>query len=621
MNKIYRTVYNETTGTWVAVEETAKSHRKSAGVVNESVPAREVLSGSLKKFSIAAAVVAMVSPTVSTTAQADVLCRGANNQVFSRTGPTCDGGETLITTFRGSNSTVSGTNTAVVAGTNNKVYSQNSVAWGSGVTAGNSANNNVYNATAWGSTTQATASRATAFGQTTKATGEQSTAFGANTQATAQNATAFGSSTQATQGQATAFGSSTKATNWRATAFGEETTADGSNATTFGKKTLAKNGQATAFGEETNAGVQLQYNGENVTPFRQRLTLTNDAGEKKEQMVWVLLDKDGNLIKAPDRDSSNLDYGYAAEHKSDDYLFAFNYSTLMGGIDPITGNYRTPELSKGKADDSDNATAFGKYSIAVGGQATAFGFRAAATAENATAWGHETLASAKRATAFGINTEATGKNSTAFGNETHSTNENTTAWGSKTRAEGIGSTAWGSHTRAAGDNSTTWGKESEVFAGELTHNGVTYTDVRLQNKQIATGGGSNGLSPYNFYYVVGTDPATGEVVLLAGDAGEDYSDTPFDGVTPKVESIASGLWSTIQDGVDEIDVRQKVKEWIGKNNGSLAGDYSTAFGNSSKVYAENALGALGGTVGEQSSNAGANSAAIGVGSLVKSDNA
>ncbi|MBP5789285.1 MAG: ESPR domain-containing protein, partial [Neisseriaceae bacterium] len=31
MNKIYRTVYNETTGTWVAVCETAKTHTKSSG--------------------------------------------------------------------------------------------------------------------------------------------------------------------------------------------------------------------------------------------------------------------------------------------------------------------------------------------------------------------------------------------------------------------------------------------------------------------------------------------------------------------------------------------------------------------------------------------------------------
>ncbi|MBQ9183139.1 MAG: hypothetical protein IJ143_05085, partial [Neisseriaceae bacterium] len=102
MNKIYRTVYNETTNTWVAVEETAKSHRKSAGVVNESAPARE--AGSLKKLSIAAAVVAMVSPFMAETAQADILCRVNNeaitgfpvNTLFIRTGPNCNRGETRV---------------------------------------------------------------------------------------------------------------------------------------------------------------------------------------------------------------------------------------------------------------------------------------------------------------------------------------------------------------------------------------------------------------------------------------------------------------------------------------------------------------------------------------------
>ena len=32
MNKVYRTVWNEHTNTWVAVQETAKSHGKSASV-------------------------------------------------------------------------------------------------------------------------------------------------------------------------------------------------------------------------------------------------------------------------------------------------------------------------------------------------------------------------------------------------------------------------------------------------------------------------------------------------------------------------------------------------------------------------------------------------------------
>ncbi|MBR1375072.1 MAG: YadA-like family protein [Cardiobacteriaceae bacterium] len=65
MNKIYRTVYNETTNTWVAVEETAKSHRKSSGGVVDSTPtsACERVSGSLKLRGLTAAVaIALLSP-------------------------------------------------------------------------------------------------------------------------------------------------------------------------------------------------------------------------------------------------------------------------------------------------------------------------------------------------------------------------------------------------------------------------------------------------------------------------------------------------------------------------------------------------------------------------------
>ncbi|MBQ9620161.1 MAG: hypothetical protein IJR44_06695, partial [Neisseriaceae bacterium] len=74
MNKIYRTVYNETTNTWVAVEETAKSHRKSSGGVVDSTPtsACERVSGSLKLRGLTAAVaIALFSPLAVSPAFAD----------------------------------------------------------------------------------------------------------------------------------------------------------------------------------------------------------------------------------------------------------------------------------------------------------------------------------------------------------------------------------------------------------------------------------------------------------------------------------------------------------------------------------------------------------------------
>ncbi|MBR7003248.1 MAG: YadA-like family protein [Neisseriaceae bacterium] len=107
MNKIYRTVYNETTRTWVAVEETAKSHRKSGGVVDKahSTHTHHTLSGSLKGKTLAAiaAAVACVSPFMASEAsaaeqQVGILCQrtvGGKIRLFFEakvTGTTCSTG-------------------------------------------------------------------------------------------------------------------------------------------------------------------------------------------------------------------------------------------------------------------------------------------------------------------------------------------------------------------------------------------------------------------------------------------------------------------------------------------------------------------------------------------------
>ncbi|MBR2252775.1 MAG: ESPR domain-containing protein, partial [Neisseriaceae bacterium] len=97
MNKIYRTVYNETTNTWVAVEETAKSHRKSSSGVVDNATAG--VSGSLKVRSLTAiaAALAMVSPFMANQAQADVVCQNKTTQALTQRPTQCNNGETNIT--------------------------------------------------------------------------------------------------------------------------------------------------------------------------------------------------------------------------------------------------------------------------------------------------------------------------------------------------------------------------------------------------------------------------------------------------------------------------------------------------------------------------------------------
>ena len=385
----------------------------------------------------------------------------------------------------------------------------------------------------------------------------------------------------------TAFGESTKAYSNNATAFGYKTNARQHNATAFGKETYADSRQSTAFGSNTYAGTVLTYMGEVVTPVRRIIKRDINSTGIEEDFVpkeaWVLVKTDGTFVATGVR----FDGDYDAEGN---ITYSLNYQTMMANLG------KTSAIG----DAQQNATAFGEYSIATGQDATAFGYRTAATAWSATAWGHETAALGKRSTAFGIETWASGNNATAFGYRTEATNENATAWGSNTKATGIGSTAFGTHTKSGGDNSITWGKNSEVGSGSLTYKGTTYTDISIQLKteEISDPSGSGQIVQIGRYYVQGRN-AAGELVTI----------TDVDN--------AGNPWEWNYNGDTDQKQRDNVKKWITDNGGTLAGDYSTAFGDSSKVDAENALGALGGTV-----NIGANnSAAIGKEAVVSSTNA
>ena len=96
VNKIYRTVYNEITHTWVAVNETAKQNRKSSGtVVNCTNAGVSSLKSKSYPLTAVVAALALAIPFMANEAQAGVLCKDSSNQVFARDN-SCGGSETLI---------------------------------------------------------------------------------------------------------------------------------------------------------------------------------------------------------------------------------------------------------------------------------------------------------------------------------------------------------------------------------------------------------------------------------------------------------------------------------------------------------------------------------------------
>ncbi|MDA3057869.1 hypothetical protein OFN97_04930, partial [Campylobacter sp. VBCF_05 NA6] len=345
--------------------------------------------------------------------------------------------------------------------------------------------------------------------------------------------------------------------------------AGGKNATAFGYNTIAGGDQSTAFGEATHAGVKYQYDNKDVTPIQKTIKLEDGT----EVVAWVLMKEDGTYVEGFDSQASSRD-----RRAENGELYYMNRDKMMSSINKVVA---------GK-----NATAFGEGTNASGDNSTAFGYRTIASGTRATAWGHQTIASGKRATAFGMETQATGSQSTAFGYRTISSSENSVAWGSNTEAYGIGSTAWGSHTKSAGDNSTAWGRESLVSAGAMTYGGKDYTDVTIEIKieKVPSPGDPSVTINTGYYFVQGKDEE-GNIVTI-------------------YDNNQNWLWK--ESGDTDLDQRKEIAKWILNNNGSLAADFSTAFGDGSKVYAPNALGALGGIIEGKAEN----SAAIGKGATV-----
>ena len=679
MNKVYKVIWNKVRNCYMVVSEIAKRNGKCKSSVQKAIIA-SLLAGAIvipatgettiiKDGQNSDAVDGSIAfGDYSKALGSNSLAIGYNAQLYNsskyaiaigyRAGYDKETGSYAVVI--GSDATASGTRSfaiqggtasgsrATALGNNTKAYSSNSMAWGSGTKAGVEGKAGIYNATAWGTDSKATNSRATAFGQTTTASGENSTAFGSNTSAAALNATAWGYSTSATQAQATAFGTSTKATKTRATAFGNLTEADGDNATAWGYNTLTQKSQSTAFGhttkalstnstsfgQETISGAQLNLKDDKLqyltdpTQKTTNLTLVKRTIERivnsdddpdydlddswaggKFKDVWILVDENGVALKGHDPLQKDASSDYQRYKSEKGELYYLEYKDAIAAL-----NINATDSGR------DNATAWGKYSMALGQNSTAFGFRGFATAENATAFGHETVASGKRATAFGINTNASGRNSTAFGYKTEASGENSTAFGSNTQAVGGGATSFGAYTEARAENSVAWGLESKVSGGRITINGVEYTDLETKRYDDLSG---------NFkseYYLIGKD-SNGNTVKLGGRRTDDIieggykyrsqKDTPNYSNRDDIDAYEAAMNDPNNWIGKDQDTRTIIDAWIESKGGEVSGQYSTAFGYKSEVNANNALGAIGGKV-----QAGAeNAVAIGEGATVSSTHA
>ncbi|EUC19450.1 UNVERIFIED_ORG: trimeric autotransporter adhesin [Burkholderia sp. CF145] len=215
MNKTYRSVWNDATGTWVAVQENAKGHgkKKSRAAINLLATSASLVA------SMSAYATTLDGGSVAKSTQVAI---GQNSKVTANTN---DGGQGVAI---GVNAISSGSYALAAGGSSNAAGNQS-------VALGNYAHTANNNTNAVGFASLAAGAGSNAIGAFSTASGDFSTAIG-NQAFTSTNAVALGAGSKATTTNSVALGTNSVA-----------------NSTTLGSAGFAPGGAtlsaATAFGE------------------------------------------------------------------------------------------------------------------------------------------------------------------------------------------------------------------------------------------------------------------------------------------------------------------------------------------------------------------------------------
>ena len=473
MNKVYRTVFNETTNTWVAVAEISPAKgkksrsEKSSGGIGLHLMAPVMVSGML----------------LSGHAMAAHLQDGTGTNAI-----TIYGAGVTTTEATGADS--------FAAGTGTKVYSQSGIALGTNVVSGDSGNSNIKNTVAIGNLAKAEGGNTIAMGQNATAKKQSDLAIGDGAKATQGQGTAVGVSASAEGAGASAYGYLTKATGYLSTAIGNQAESSGSSSVAVGKA-LASGPQAIAIGNDAKStSTQTIAVGNAADVGGSQFGIAIGSGAKLNTDPAVT-GKNTAIAIGYQAEATDLDanaFGRKANATGQTSL-AIGAESAAKGISSIAVGSNT------KADDEDgiaignkaatgaghNNTAVGSYSEANVGWSTALGTRAYTNANGALAAGTMASAEGQRATAIGSFSFAEGLTSTALGYNAIATQTATsgTAMGTGTVIDGKMSGAWAAAPHAnphqydntkrsivGGEGNYAIGNENIV--GNLTKNSVVF---------------------------------------------------------------------------------------------------------------------------------------------------
>ena len=464
MNKIYKSVWNKATGTWVATSETARSKTKR-GVSPKLVMAQAVLAG----------VVMMAGSVAYASADAAATYFDASGSgVAAFAGPNVE---------------------AVAAGDGATATGQNSIAIGSNSFASNA------NSTAIGSNTFSSGTNTFAGGSSARALTDNSTAVGAYSLTQGFAATALGS-------QATAL-----AINSLAVGAGAKVSDSGSNAVAIGVGASATAASSVALGANSTTTADLTQQGQSFGADPTTIAGSTATGE-------VSVGSSGNerrvtnvaagaaptdavnvsQLSAVDNKVTNLAQNtvqYDANSGRSSVTLAGSTSTDGG----VTGGTTLTNVHRGTVSATSTDAINGAQLFGITGDTSA-----TYTANNGTgvkyvrtndtgltpddahavglassAVGYDAQANGVRSVAIGSLANATGVASSSFGFNAIATGDGSTALGTLSVANGTLSTAIGAAATASGNNSVALGQGSVASEDNTVSVGSAGSERRITN--------------------------------------------------------------------------------------------------------------------------------------------
>ena len=512
MNKIYRAIWNETTQTWVAASELAKSKTKSDAV--SSLPAKGIVSrksrfSSIFKLSLIASVLNMSLLIPNSYASNSGLVGGKNvgsggadqpnypgeashgTVIFTGSADACGADEV---TGRGKpGRTIVGEEVSALeeylrfatdqpfSGKNPYGITNGSVSQTAAAQQGTSTGGNPNKLpVAYG-----VYSFASGCGSYT--TGNYSTAFGTNATATAGGAMAIGTAALASGRASIAFGVSAQATGVSSVALGSVASSEGVGSVAAGLMSQASADGTVALGVQTQAkghsaiaiGNSAQATGQQGISIGSANNVTGKASGAIGGSAATTLynSKDGTQTKAAS--------GATIVSGDNTYSFGNQNGTITADNTGIFGNQNTIETDPAGSDKANDIRILGNNNTvsANGTGAMIVGNAAKVSAANALALGNSTQISGANGVAIGYNANASIDDGVALGKDSvASTKKGVTGYDpvTGTQAKDVTSSTWNSKAGsvAVGNGSTVTRQITGLAAGTLDTDAVNVAQLK-----------------------------------------------------------------------------------------------------------------------------------------------